>query len=109
MSRPNVIFYVIDGGGADQMSVYGYNRRTTPNLEALAREGAVFERAHSTASWSQPSTTSFMTSLHSSVLGNYERFAPLPAEARPMAERFREGGYQTAVLRRTRGPARRAG
>jgi arylsulfatase A-like enzyme len=97
-SRPNVIFYVIDGGGADQMSVYGYNRRTTPNLEELAREGALFERAHSTASWSQPSTTSFMTSLHSSVLGNYERFAPLPAEARPMAERFREGGYQTAVF-----------
>ena len=28
--KPNVIFYVIDGAGADWMSVYGYNRRTTP-------------------------------------------------------------------------------
>jgi hypothetical protein len=37
--KPNVIFYVIDGGGADFMSVYGYNRRTTPNLERLAAEG----------------------------------------------------------------------
>ena len=37
--RPNVIFYVIDGGGADLMSVYGYNRRTTPFLERLAAEG----------------------------------------------------------------------
>ena len=30
---PNVIFYVFDGGAADYMSVYGYNRRTTPTLE----------------------------------------------------------------------------
>ena len=45
--KPNVVFYIIDSGGADYMSVYGYNRRTTPNLERLAAEGAVFERAYS--------------------------------------------------------------
>src|SRR5262245_5545028 len=42
--RPNVVFYVIDGGGADLMSLYGYNRRTTPFLERLAAEGVVFEQ-----------------------------------------------------------------
>jgi alkaline phosphatase len=42
---PNIIFYVIDGAGADYMSVYSYNRRTTPNIERLAAEGALFERA----------------------------------------------------------------
>ena len=97
-NKPNVIFYVIDGGGADQMSLYGYNRRTTPNLERLASEGAVFEHAYSNASWTKPSTASFMTSLHSSVLGNFERFDPLPPEARTMAERFHEAGYSTAVF-----------
>jgi arylsulfatase A-like enzyme len=99
-TKPNVIFYVIDGGGADQMSLYGYNRRTTPNLEALAAEGAVFEWAYSNSSWSKPSTTSFMTSLQNSVLGNTGggRFDPLPPEARTMAERFHEAGYQTAVV-----------
>ena len=59
--QPNVIFYVIDGGGADLMSVYGYNRRTTPFLERLAAEGVVFEHAHSNSTWTQPSTASFMT------------------------------------------------
>ncbi len=44
-AKPNVIFYVLDGGGADYMSVYGYNRRTTPNFERLAAEGAAFEHA----------------------------------------------------------------
>jgi arylsulfatase A-like enzyme len=97
-AKPNVIFYVIDGGGADLMSVYGYNRRTTPNLERLAAEGAVFEHAYSNSSWTSPSTSSFMTSLHNSVLGAPDRFEPLPAEARTMAERFHEARYQTAVF-----------
>ncbi len=68
---PNIIFYVIDGGAADYMSVYGYNRRTTPNLERLAAEGAVFEHAYSNSSWTRPSTASFMTSLQHSVLGGF--------------------------------------
>ena len=72
--RPNVIFYVIDGAGAEYMSVYGYNRRTTPNIERLAAEGAVFERAYSNSSWTRPSTASFMTSLQHSVLGGFKEW-----------------------------------
>jgi arylsulfatase A-like enzyme len=96
---PNVIFYVVDGGGADFMSVYGYNRRTTPELERLAAEGTVFERAHSNSTWTTPSTASFMTSLHHSVLGPY-RSAPnlLPDSVVTMAEHFHRAGYQTAVF-----------
>ncbi len=99
--RPNVIFYVIDGGGADLMSVYGYNRRTTPFLERLAAEGVVFERAYSNSTWTQPSTASFMTSLHHSVLGGLRRgvhSTPVPVKATPMAEHLRRAGYQTAVF-----------
>ncbi len=99
--RPNVIFYVIDGGGADLMSVYGYNRRTTPYLERLAQEGALFERAFSNATWTQASTPSFMTSLQHSVLGGLRRgihSTAVPKNATTMAERFRAAGYQTAVF-----------
>ena len=97
--KPNIIFYVIDGGGADYMSLYGYHRRTTPNLERLAAEGAVFERAYSNSTWSKPSTTSFMTSLHNSVLGNTRsRFDPLPEQAVTMAQHFHRARYQTAVF-----------
>lgn len=99
--RPNVIFYVIDGAGADLMSLYGYNRRTTPYLERLAAEGAVFERAHANATWTQPSTASFMTSLQHSVLGGLRRgihSTPVPAAATTMAQHMRRGGYQTAVF-----------
>jgi arylsulfatase A-like enzyme len=97
--RPNVIFYVIDGGAADFMSAYGYNRRTTPNIERLAAEGAVFEWAYSNASWTRPSTASFMTSLQNSVMGGLLNWNdPVPEQATTMAEHMHRAGYQTAVF-----------
>ncbi len=97
--KPNIIFYVIDGGGADYMSAYGYNRRTTPNLERLAAEGAVFERAYSNSDWTRPSTASFMTSLQHSVLGGFKSgFNVIPDDAPTMAQHMHRAGYQTAVF-----------
>lgn len=96
---PNVILYVIDAGGAEYMSAYGYNRRTTPSLERLAAEGVLFENAHSNSSWSKPSTTSFMTGLHHTVLGGYETATdPLPERAETMAQILHRAGWQTGVF-----------
>jgi arylsulfatase A-like enzyme len=96
---PNVIVYVIDGGGADLMGLYGYSRRTTPNLERLAAEGVVFERAHSNSAWTKPSTASFMTGLQHSALGGFRSYGDRIPEGAPiMAQRFRAAGYQTAHL-----------
>ena len=97
--HPNMIFYVIDGGGADLMSLYGYNRRTTPNLERLAAEGTVFDHAYSNSGWTRPSTASFMTSLHHSVLGG-GRGGPdsIPEGVVTMAEHLHGARYQTAVF-----------
>jgi arylsulfatase A-like enzyme len=96
---PNVIFYVIDGAGADWMSLYGYNRRTTPNLERLAAEGAVFENAYSNATWTKLSTASYMTSLYYTVLGGHRTHSDrIPEDAVTMAQHFGAAGYQTAVF-----------
>lgn len=96
--KPNIIFYIIDGAGAESPSVYGYNRRTTPYLERLAAEGAIFEHAYSNSSWTRPSTPS-LTSLQHSVLGGLENStnAP-PPEVLTMAEHFHRAGYETAVF-----------
>ncbi len=96
---PNIIFYIIDGGAADSMSVYGYNRRTTPNLERLAAEGAVFENAYSNSSWTRPSTLSFLTSLHHSVLGGLRNGRnTAPDEVLTLAKHLHRAGYQTAFF-----------
>ena len=96
--KPNVILYIFDGGSADYMSAYGYHRRTTPTLERLAAEGALFEHAYSNSGDTRLSTPSFMTSLQFSVLGAPDRFESLPAQARTMAEHMHGAGYQTAVF-----------
>ena len=94
---PNIIFYIIDNGAADSMSVYGYNRRTTPNIERLAAEGAVFEYVYSNSSWTTPSTLSFLTSLQNSVLGGIRNGRNMaPDEVLTLAQHLHRAGYQTA-------------
>jgi arylsulfatase A-like enzyme len=96
-TKPNVIFYIIDGAGADYMSVYGYNRRTTPNLERIAAEGAVFERAYSNSGWTRVSTPSYLTSLQHSVLGGLKHGRnPVPEQVLTIAEHLHGAGYLTA-------------
>jgi arylsulfatase A-like enzyme len=98
--KPNIIFYVIDGGGPDHMSVYGYNRRTTPNLERLAAESALFEHVYSNSTETSVSTPSFMTSLHTSVMGGYPSRGDvmIPEQEVTMAHHLHRAGYQTAVF-----------
>lgn len=43
---PNVLFVVLDTVRRDHLSLHGYRRPTTPNLERLARDGIRFDRAH---------------------------------------------------------------
>ena len=97
--KPNIVFYIIDGAGADYMSAYGYNRRTTPNIERLAAEGALFEHAYSNSSWTRPSTLSFLTGLQHSALGGMQngRNAP-PPEVPTISEHLHQAGYQTALF-----------
>lgn len=57
---PNIVLFFIDNLQADHVGAYGYQRRpTTPEFDALAREGAVFTRAYS----SYPQTRNYMSSL----------------------------------------------
>ena len=98
-SKPNVIFYIIDGAGSEYMSVYGYNRRTTPNIERLAAEGVLFENAWSNSSWTRPSTLSFLTGLQHSALGGLKNGRNVPPKEVPtIQERLHSVGYQTALL-----------
>jgi arylsulfatase A-like enzyme len=96
---PNIILYVIDGAGADWMSLYGYGRGTTPNLEALASEGVVFERAYSNATWTKLSNPSFLTSLYPTALGYFRSMSDrVPEGVDTLADYFRRVGYLTAFL-----------
>ena len=60
---PNVLLIVLDTVRAQSLSLYGYDRPTTPNLERLASRGVTFGRALSTSPWTLPSHGSMFTGL----------------------------------------------
>jgi arylsulfatase A-like enzyme len=99
----NVIFIVIDALRADHLGAYGYERDTTPNLDALAGRSILFTRAYSAASWTLPSLASYMTSVYPSVHGlrrppTAEDHSALSREFITLAESLKEAGYQTASI-----------
>ncbi|MEE2673205.1 MAG: sulfatase [Myxococcota bacterium] len=53
----NLVLVVLDSARADRLSSYGYPVQTSPNLDALAEEGVLFEATVSNGSWTLPSMT----------------------------------------------------
>src|SRR3989338_10456241 len=62
--KPNVIFIVMDSLRAKNLSCYGYNRNTSPNIDSLANKGALFEKAFSTNNSTNPSFLSILSGRH---------------------------------------------
>lgn len=63
LEAPNLVVVVLDAVRADRLSCYGYNRPTTPNLDALARTATLFEHAYTTAPYTLSSHASLLTGL----------------------------------------------
>ncbi len=92
---PNVLLIVLDTVRAQSLSVYGYQRPTTPQLEKLAKRGVRFERAISTAPWTAPAHASMFTGRwpHELSIG---WLTPLDATYPTLAEVLGARGYATA-------------
>ncbi|WP_135535232.1 sulfatase-like hydrolase/transferase [Halostella pelagica] len=65
-SERDVLFVVMDTVRKDHLSVYDYDRPTTPGLEAFAEDAAVFEQAVAPAPWTLPVHASLFTGLYPS-------------------------------------------
>ncbi len=92
---PNVLLIVLDTVRASCLSLYGHDRPTTPNLERLARKGAVFTEARSTAPWTSPSHASMMTGRWPHEL-SVAPGVPLDGTFPTLAEVLGREGYATA-------------
>ncbi len=88
----------IDTLRRDHLSLYGYPRRTTPGLEALAREAVVFEDAVSTSSWTLPAHASLLTSTAPSVHGATSSKVGLSPSFPRLPRLLRDAGYFTQAM-----------
>ncbi|HEY9734764.1 MAG TPA: sulfatase-like hydrolase/transferase, partial [Trichocoleus sp.] len=94
--RPDILFLVLDTQRADRLSCYGYEKETSPNLDAIAAEATVFTQAISAAQWTVPSHASLFTGLYPSEHGMLQSYSVMPTGLTTLAERLRDGGYFTA-------------
>lgn len=92
----NVLVLVLDTQRADHLSSYGYERQTTPRIDAFAREGRLFEAAYSNSSWTLPSMASLLTGRLPQVHGAGVMRRPyLDRKFPTLAEEFARRGYAT--------------
>jgi arylsulfatase A-like enzyme len=97
--RPiNVIWYVIDALRPANMSAYGYERETTPTVDAIAKEGVLFEWCFSPASWTVDSVSSFFTGLGPNAHDMRHNGRPLSDSMHVLPEILRDAGYSTGLF-----------
>lgn len=94
----NVLLVSIDTLRADHMSVYGYERSTTPALETLASQGVRFDAAYAPASTTAPSHASLFTSLYPPTHRVVKNGRVLADEHETLAEVLSRWGYQCGAV-----------
>jgi arylsulfatase A-like enzyme len=98
--RTNLVLVSIDTLRADHLASYGYERSTSPRLDAFAAGGAVFRKAMSASSWTLPAHMSMLTGLEPPAHGliDYPNFERLAEEHATLAEILQARGYETAAF-----------
>ncbi len=109
--KPCIFLVVIDTARADHFSFLGYDRRTTPFIDRLAKDAVVYRNAHSVAPWTLPAHMSMFTGLlpgeHGATWAAFSQPASvslaqmlsrsprLCAPSRMLAARLKATGYNT--------------
>ena len=97
--KPSVILITIDTVRADHVGCYGAQMVKTPTLNALARDGVVFERAISQVPLTWPSHAVILTGTYPFQNGVQDFTGqPLAAQFRSVAQAFKQAGYATGAV-----------
>ena len=95
---PNVLFIFADDHAYQAISAYGSNRNQTPNIDRLAKEGIIFNRAFVTNSICAPSRAVILTGKHSHLNGQLTNGQTFDGSQQTFPKILQEIGYQTAVI-----------
>ena len=117
LSRPNIVFILIDDLGWMDLACQGNKLVETPNIDRLAKQGIRFTNAYAAAPVCSPTRAAILTGLSPARLQitnhipDQNRFIPknakllpapmlnhLPLEHETIAERLQKAGYATAFM-----------
>jgi len=102
---PNIVYILADDLGYGDLSCYGQQKFSTPNIDRIASEGMLFTQHYTGSTVSAPSRSSLMTGLHTGhtpIRGNKrwepEGQWPLPSDSYTVAEMLKALGYSTGAF-----------
>jgi arylsulfatase A-like enzyme len=96
-NRPNIIFIMSDDHAAHAIGAYGSRVNATPNLDRLAREGALLTSVFATNSICTPSRAAILTGQYSHVNG-VTMFNRFDSSRMTVARLLQQGGYYTGMI-----------
>ncbi len=95
---PNVLLLSVDTLRADHLGHNGYERDTSPRLDALASRSVVFDNAQASTSWTLPGLASAVTGLYTSTHSCWSFASRLDPSFHTLAEYLLAYGYDTASV-----------
>ncbi len=96
--RPNILFIITDQHRADHVGFMGNDVVRTPNLDAIAERGTVFENAWVSNPVCMPNRSTIMTGRMPSTHGVIFNDRSLEWGASTHVGQFRSAGYRTALI-----------
>ena len=94
----NVLFIFTDDHAYQAISAYGSNRNKTPNIDRIARDGMLFNRAFVTNSICAPSRAVILTGKHSHLNGQLTNGQKFDGSQQTFPKLLQKKGYQTAII-----------
>jgi len=95
--KPDVLLITLDTLRSDFISAYGYPRESTPHLDALAEQGALFENHVTTIATTAPAHATLFTGLFAREHGLTKNGQVLSDEFMPLPELLQLAGYRTGA------------
>lgn len=96
--RPNILFICTDQQRADSLGCTGAPWAVTPNLDHLARDGALFQQCYVQNPVCSPSRASLFTGKYPSNHGLYANGVPLPDHQRMFTRTLADAGYDCGMI-----------
>ena len=97
MTQPNFLIIQADQLTSQVLASYGHALAKTPNIDALAAEGVVFQNAYCSYPLCGPSRMSMMTGRLASRIGAWDNAAEFRSEVPTFAHYLRAAGYRTTL------------
>ena len=95
----NLLLVTFDTTRADHIGCYGHEMASTPTLDSLARDGALFERCFAPAPLTLPSHSTLLTGFQPYTHGARNNGThKLGADVLSIAERLKEEGFSTGAV-----------